>query len=149
MAAHKKPSELKLFKRPCRMNKLEPKIYEENFAPPDDYTPEEIAYWNEVYETIKPMKVLSISDRLGFESMVETYIEVKKTRKKLKSLSNATTADEKAEENIVFKKLRDLNKEMKGLIASFGMTPADRTKVQVTKQDETEDAAIFEMFKAV
>ena len=118
MARPRTPTALKVVKgtdQPCRINKDEPKNLKPLGAAPEYFTDEQLAVWNE-FVAKAPDGVLAECD---FSILECAVLQMWRIRQGDFSASDMS--------------------QMRGFLASLGMTPADRSRVSVASAKKPEN----------
>ena len=152
MVARRKPTETKLFHRPCRETPNQPVVQKGQPLMPAYFDAREKAGWIELVESLSQLNLLSSSDGAALEQLVLTMLDLRDARAALKKegmFVEPTSATGIRRLSPEFSAVSELTKQYRSLMSSFGMTPADRTKISVVPatNNETEDDDIFALMK--
>jgi len=116
------PTALKAIKgvRKSRINRQEPRPTGKLGDPPEEFTEQERAMWFETAGELCP-GVAANSDRVGFELLVRLRTKLRHEFNTKAGMSGAEMA------------------QLVNLCGRFGLTPADRARLQVADSDKPQD----------
>jgi P27 family predicted phage terminase small subunit len=147
MARIKTPTVLHLpSHRPA--NPYEPKSPVEAPPVPAHLAPDERAAWHRFAATALKMRVLTADDWAALEHLACSYAEARRYRAVLRKQGRTYTTVSRNDSTMIRPRpevamLRTVNKELVGLYARFGLTPADRTNVKARPDPTTDPDAGF------
>ncbi len=147
-----KPTELKLVtgnrgNRP--LNKNEPKPPTDIPRMPAHLPPRAKAVWKRLCKLLSDMGVLTLADALALERLCDIYAEIIELRKdidengrtyeSIKPLDDIDGPDSMVQKlikpNPAVGMLADADRRFKGYLTEFGLTPASRSKIQLSNSD--------------
>lgn len=144
----RKPTALKLLQgtlNTTRQNKAEPHGTPGIPQPPDYLCPEELLIWHRFAAILDPMRIVNREDFASFELLVATYGEMVRLRNALRRDGYAMTyetANDKTHTVMLrarpeMQLLADVDRRLVTLLARFGLTPADRSRVSSMVENGT------------
>ena len=148
MARPRTPTRLKVVKgtaQPCRTNKAEPTPAEGEPLRPAHLTAKAKVTWRAVVPVLEEMRILTVADGLALEGLCEAYAELCTARAVLKKRGARTYSFETKAGETVFRsypevaQVADADRRFRSWLVSFGLTPADRSRVVAAAPGETEN----------
>lgn len=150
------PTKLKLLKgtaQPCRMNKNEPNPEAGMPEPPEHLSERAAKVYPHVAKMLLDMKVLTVSDGMALEGLCQAYCDwraaVEFLEERGSSVYTTTQTDSAGNERVVMKpypqvaERNEADRRLRGWLQSFGLTPADRSKVSAIAEPEANPWAEF------
>ena len=130
------PASLRLLegdKHTERINKNEPKPKDPSLKAPTFLTKEAKKIWNKYALVLKKLGVFKETDELAFTTMCQEagrYVELQKiiNKKKTYITKNLRNGDKPIPEMAI---ARECLKQIRSLMAEFGMTPSSRSRISV------------------
>lgn len=166
MARPRTPTALKQLRgtdQPCRMNPREPRPARARPRAPEHLSDRAKECWGQVCRLLDGMGVLTKADGLALEGLCESYAEMLTARERIRQYKSPTYrqvtkkqvgADKEGnpifEEKIMIRAVpevaiaADAERRFKSWLASFGLTPADRSRVSGLETPKANDWASFE-----
>lgn len=147
MARPRTPTALKLIKgtaRPCRINRAEPKPSRAIPSPPEHLSERARIAWGGIAVMLDRMGILTEADGLALEGLCETYAQLIEARKSLRS-QDATVYESVSDSGSIRRsqpevtQIADLDRRFLMWLRTFGLTPADRSRVSAIAKDDNED----------
>ena len=148
MARPRKPTGLKVIQgtlRPCRANPNEPALPREIPAPPAHLGDRAKVAWGAVSVILDRMGLLTGADGLALEGLCATYAELVEARLALQDRGATSYVSETEGGSVMHRPypevamVADLDRRFRGWLMSFGLTPADRSKVSATSEEKPEN----------
>ena len=149
MARPRKPTALKLLKgtaQKCRTNKDEPKPAVGMPEPPDHLSKRAAKVYREFAKVLLGMKVLTVADGVGLESMAQAYVDHREAAEFLDRMGSTVYAVTRSSpDGLTHEKFKpypqvaqrnDADKRLRGWLQSFGLTPSDRSRVSAVVGDK-------------
>ena len=131
--------------QPSRINKSEPKPAEGEPAQPAHLSAKAKATWRAVVPVLEEMRTLTVADGLALEGLCESYAELCAARAVLKKRGARTYSFETKAGETVYRsypevaQAADADRRFRAWLVSFGLTPADRSRVVAAAPGETEN----------
>jgi len=126
-------------KRPLPEN--EPKPHEASLVCPDWLTDEAKTLWNKYALVMKDLGVFKQTDEMSFATLCQEmgrYIELQKIINERKGYTtNNIRGGSKPYPEMAM--ARECLKNIRGLMAEFGMTPSSRSRISVSEIEEEDD----------
>lgn len=148
MARPRIPTKLKVVKgtaQPCRTNKAEPKPAEGEPCRPAHLSAKAKTAWRAVVPILQHMRILTVADGLALEGLCEAYADLHTARASLKKRGARTYSFETKTGETVFRsypevaQAADADRRFRSWLVSFGLTPADRSRVVAAAPGEQEN----------
>ena len=148
MARPRTPTRLKIIKgtaQPSRINKNEPMPAEGEPAQPAHLSARAKTAWRAIVPILQHMRILTVADGLALEALCEAYADLHTARAVLKKRGARTYSFETKAGETVFRsypevaQAADADRRFRSWLASFGLTPADRSRVVAAAPGETEN----------
>lgn len=142
------PTRLKVVKgtaQPCRTNKSEPTPAEGVPSRPAHLSAKAKAAWRAVVPILQDMRVLTVADSLALEGLCEAYADLCAARAVLQKRGGATYSFVTKTGDTVYRaypevaQAADADRRFRSWLASFGLTPADRSRVDATMPEDREN----------
>lgn len=149
-----KPTALKLVEgNPGKraINKSEPKPKREIPSCPAHLTDAAKVAWGKLCVLLDRMGVLTEADSLALERLCDCYADILECRELIgRDGRTYTTQDQNGntliKNNPAVNQLRAADSQFKSYLVEFGLTPAARTKVKATSNDDEEADPLAEFF---
>lgn len=142
MPMPKKPTSLKVMEGTYRkdrgLNEPVPDTVDvTKMQPPEKYTDEQKAIWNEYVNELINLGVLTVVDRMAFQLMFETYIQLREVQDQI-SEDGLYVMDDRGNtrRNPLLSQANQLRQILKQYLTEFGMTPASRTRINVKEMEK-------------
>jgi P27 family predicted phage terminase small subunit len=141
----RKPTHLKILKgsfRASRGNALEPKLPAEIPAPPERLDAEEKEAWTYYAELLGPLRIVTRQDAIAFERLVCCHVEVMRAQAVIRKQATEEKDTDPTYETVgqngqrmlrvkpIFAALTEAERRLRDWLGRFGLTPADRSRVQ-------------------
>lgn len=142
------PTQLKVVRgtaQPCRTNKAEPCPAEGEPSRPAHLSTKAKATWRAVVPVLEQMRTLTVAGGLALEDLCEAYAELCTARAVLKNRGARTYSFETKAGETVYRsypevaQAADADRRFRSWLASFGLTPADRSRVVAAAPGEQEN----------
>lgn len=147
MGRPRTPTALKIVKgtaQKCRTNMAEPKPDRGIPDCPEHLSDLAREVWPAVAAMLDKMGILTVADEYALAELCETYAELRKARATLKERGAQSYVTTNAAGELMYRAfpevaiIADADRRMRNWLASFGLTPADRSKVS-TREKENEN----------
>lgn len=127
-----------------RRNTVEPEPPRDRPVPPDDLTPVAREEWDRITSELDSMNLLSSADRAALVLYVEAFARYESAKKAslLQKYENGVVQVSAA--YTILHKERDI---MRRLLEQFGLTPAARARMAVTKDKANENDPLLSFLK--
>lgn len=144
MGRPRTPTALKIVKgtaQKCRTNKAEPKPDRGIPDCPEHLSDLAREAWPAVAAMLDKMGILTVADEYALTELCETYAELRKARATLKERGAQSYATTNAAGELMYRAfpevaiIADADRRMRNWLASFGLTPADRSKVSAREKE--------------
>lgn len=142
MPAPRKPTQLKVVAgtaQACRLNPREPKPQTSTHpTPPKHMTAAGRKAWRLACDALASIRVLSDADLIALETLAETYATILDLRVRIAALdgpvyeTTTQTGGTMRRPHPEIGLLADQVRLLRGFLAAFGMTPADRSRVSAS-----------------
>jgi len=148
MANHKKPTELKVLmgnpgKRPLPENEPKPKPIMDKVEPPAFLNDHAIKTWERLFPVLKSINLITEADIESFTILCQSYgiwVECETSLKNGRTDEYTNKGGNKNEiEHPLSKIAQKAFERYKSLCTEFGLTPASRSRIQVTGQEEADE----------
>ena len=148
MARPRTPTRLKIIKgtaQPSRINKNEPMPTVGEPAQPAHLTAKAKTAWRAVVPVLEEMRILTVADGLALEGLCEAYAELCTARAVLRKRGSRTYSFATKTGETVYRsypevaQAADADRRFRSWLASFGLTPADRSRVVAAPPEEQEN----------
>ena len=142
------PTQLKVVKgtaQPCRTNKSEPMPAEGVPSRPAHLSTKAKKTWRAVVPVLEEMRILTVADGLALEGLCEAYAELCTARAVLRKRGSRTYSFATKTGETVYRsypevaQAADADRRFRSWLASFGLTPADRSRVVAAPPEEQEN----------
>ncbi len=143
-----KPTELKLLtgnpgKRPLPENEPKPKPITGSVAPPVFLNEHASEMWKRLFPILKNINLLTEADLESFTMLCQSYGIWVDCEVKLNDIRTAEYTNKGGNENEIEHPLSKVGQkaftQYKSLCTEFGLTPASRSRIQITGADDNSD----------
>ena len=138
MARPRKPTKLKILhgdfeKNPKRRPKLEPELPEGQPRCPSGFSAEAKSEWKRVIKELTAMRVLTVQDRAAVEQYCEIWGRWKRCIRTVDKEGMVVTGATGPTEHPCSRMARAYSDQIHKYLCQFGLTPASRSRVNVTE----------------
>lgn len=144
--------ELKGTAQKCRINQKEPQVKQGIPIAPEHLSERAKSVFKKVSEWIYGMGYLTVPDGMALEALCQTYCDWREAVEFLDKNGSVYIVERCSPDGVTHEEFKpypqvaqrnDANRQLRGWLASCGLTPADRSRVQAIEQKEESPWAEF------